>query len=80
MAKKNRYYIKPSYPGSNSYSVYERGRKNQVDERFCTVPMVTLYQAKRCCANLNANLGAWAWEGNDIAFWDSHYSVVELNS
>ena len=76
MASKSRYYIKQC--DSGSWSVFERGSK-KVAERFCVVPQVTLYYAKRCCVSLNAGRGAWDWLGNVIT-WDSHYSVVALRS
>lgn len=66
MAKKKRYYIKPSLPGTHSYSVFERGRKNEDGERFCVVPMVTLYEAKQCCRSLNSGRGAWDWEHDSL--------------
>lgn len=78
MATQNRYYIKPSCPGSNSYSVFERGAKHGSIERFCAVPMVALYEAKQCCANLNAGNEAWDWLGNSLVIHDSHYSAVAL--
>ncbi len=76
MAKKPKYYIQRS---SRSWSVFERGVKKAV-ERFCIVPMVTLYDAKQCCASLNAGNGAWDWLGNSLVIQDSHYSVVALRS
>ncbi len=58
MAKRKRYYLKPA---SGSWSVFERGYKH-VAERFCIVPQVTLSDAQKCCASLNAGNEAWRWE------------------
>lgn len=62
MAKKQKYYIKPSQPGTNSWSVFERGKRNRYGELYCIIPQVTLYQAQQCAKYLNAGRGAWDWE------------------
>ena len=40
--------------GTNSYSVFDRSRKNQFGESFCVAPMVTYEQAKEIANKLNA--------------------------
>lgn len=57
----HRYYVKASYPGSNSYSVMDRTRRNEFGEQWCEIAQVTLEEANKCAASLNAGKNAYDW-------------------
>ena len=45
----------------DSYSVFESGRKNEFNEPYCVVPLVSEYEAQKCTECLNAGKDAWDW-------------------
>lgn len=46
---------------NQSWSVFQAGRKNEFGEPYCVVPLVSEFEAQKCCESLNAGQDAWAW-------------------